>query len=301
MMRKSRIQVGNSSSKGRCIPMRLTVDRRRFLVAAGAGAAAISFSEPQPVLAQQAARDSQPVQPELANVKALVFDTFGTVVDWRSSVIAEGMAWGKDKGLNINWADFADRWRLGYAPAMSKVRKGEIPWTRLDDLHRMILEDLLKEFKIEGLTEEEKVSWTHVWRRLKPWPDSVEGLTRIKKKYVITPLSNGNIALMTDLAKFGGLPWDAILGSELARHYKPDREVYVSAYYYLDLKPEEVMMCAAHAPDLQAARAGGLRTGFIYRPKEFGNGPVGVPDKAKPGDFDVVSTSMIDLAQQMGA
>jgi 2-haloacid dehalogenase len=281
--------------------MRPRLDRRNFLVAAGAGAAAISFSELRPVLAQQATRDPQEVKPELANVKALVFDTFGTVVDWRSSVIAEGMAWGKAKGLNINWADFADRWRLGYIPTMDKVRKGEIPWTRLDDLHRMILDELLKEFKIEGLTEQEKVSWTYVWRRLKPWPDSVEGLTRIKKKYVIAPLSNGNIALMTHLAKFGGLPWDAILGAELARHYKPDRDVYISAYYYLDLKPEEVMMCAAHFGDLQAARSNGLRTGFIYRPNEFGNGPVGVPDKAKPGDFDVVSVSLIDLAQQMGA
>jgi len=277
------------------------LDRREFLVGAGAGAAAISFSELRPVLAEQATRDPQEVKPELANVKALVFDTFGTVVDWRSSVIAEGTAWGKAKALNINWVDFADRWRLGYGPTMDKVRRGEIPWTRLDDLHRMILEDLLKEFKIEGLTEEEKVSWTHVWRRLKPWPDSVEGLKRIKKKYVIAPLSNGNIALMTNLAKFGGLPWDAILGSELARHYKPDREVYVSAYYYLDLKPEEVMMCAAHASDLQAARSTGLRTGFIYRPNEYGNGPVGVPNKPKPGDFDLVSVSMVDLARQMGA
>jgi 2-haloacid dehalogenase len=277
------------------------LDRREFLMAAGAGTAAISSSELNPALAQQAARSPRAVKPELANVKALVFDTFGTVVDWRTSVIAEGMAWGKAKGLNINWADFVDRWRLGYRPAMDKVRKGEIPWTRLDDLHRMILEDLLKEFKIEGLTEEEKVSWTHVWRRLKPWPDSVEGLTRLKKKYVIAPLSNGNIALMTSLAKFAGLPWDAILGAEVARHYKPDREVYVSAYYSLDLKPEEVMMCAAHVRDLQAARGNSLRTGFIYRPNEFGNGHAGVPDKAKPGDFDVVSVSIIDLAQQMGA
>jgi 2-haloacid dehalogenase len=184
---------------------------------------------------------------------------------------------------------------------MDKIRKGEIPWTRLDDVHRMILEGLLSEFKIDGLTEEEKVSWTHVWRRLKPWPDSVEGLTRMKKKYVIAPLSNGNLALMTNLAKFGGLPWDAILGAELVRHYKPDREVYVSAFYYLDLKPEEVMMCAAHASDLQAARSNGLRTGFVYRPNEFGSGSAGVPDRASPADFDVVSASMIDLAQQMGA
>ena len=275
-------------------------ERRKFLLAAGAGAAAISFSELAPVLAQQGKPNPRAVKPELANVKALVFDTFGTVVDWRNSIIAEGMIWGKAKGLKINWADFADRWRLGYAPAMDKVRKGELPWTVLDDLHRMILEDLLKEFRID-LTEEEKVSWTHAWRRLKPWPDSVEGLTRLKKKYVIAPLSNGNIALMVNLAKFGGLPWDAILGSELVRHYKLDREVYVSAYQYLDLKPEEVMMCAAHARDLQAARNYGLRTGFIYRPDEFGGGAAGIPDKAKPGDFDVVSTNIIDLANQMGA
>jgi 2-haloacid dehalogenase len=165
----------------------------------------------------------------------------------------------------------------------------------------MILEDLLKEFKIAGLTEEEKVSWTHVWRRLKPWPDSVDGLTRIKKKYVIAPLSNGNIALMTGLSKFGGLPWDAILGAELVQHYKPDREVYVSAYYYLDLKPEEVMMCAAHVFDLHAARRAGLRTAFIFRPHEYGNGTAGVPDSASPGDFDLVSESITDLAQQLDA
>jgi 2-haloacid dehalogenase len=184
---------------------------------------------------------------------------------------------------------------------MDKVRKGEIPWTRLDDIHRMILEEVLKEFKIAGLTEEEKVSWTHVWRRLKPWPDSVEGLTRLKKKYVIAPLSNGNIALMTGLSKFGGLPWDVILGAELVQHYKPDREVYASAYHYLDLKPEEVMMCAAHVFDLDAARRCGLRTAFIFRPHEYGNGPVAVPDSAKPGDFDLVSESITDLAQQMEA
>lgn len=274
--------------------MSLKLDRRAFLITVGASAAAISVPVLEPLLAQEAKRN-------VTNVKALVFDTFGTIVDWRGSVIAEGMSWGKAKGLQIDWASFADHWRLGYRPAMDKVRKGDLPWTRLDDLHRMILEDLLKEFKIQGLTEEEKVSWSHVWRRLKPWPDSVEGLTRLKKKYVVAPLSNGNIALITNLSKFGGLPWDAILGAELARHYKPDREVYVSAPYFLDLKPEEVMMVAAHASDLQAARSYGLRTGFIYRPKEFGNGTAGVPDKAGPGDFDVVSISAIDLAQQMGA
>lgn len=274
--------------------MNSKLDRRTLLKGMGASAAAVSFPELNATLA------TQEVRHDSTKVKALVFDTFGTIVDWRSSVIAEGMVWGKTKGLDINWVDFADRWRLGYKPAMDKVRKREIPWTRLDDLHRMILEGLLKEFKISNLTEEEKVSWTHVWRRLKPWPDSVEGLTRLKKKYVIAPLSNGNIALMANLAKFGGLPWDAILGSELVKHYKPDNEVYLSAPYFLGLKPEEVMMCAAHAPDLQAARSNGLCTGFIYRPNEYGNGPVGVADKVKPGDFDIVSVSAVDLARQMG-
>ena len=249
----------------------------------------------------QATGSAKRVSPELANVKACVFDIFGTVVDWRSSVIAEATSWGNAKGLTIDWAGFTDRWRLGYRPAMDKVRKAEIPWTNLDDLHRMMLEDLLQQYKIEGLSEEEKAQFAHVWRRLKPWPDSVEGLSRLKRKYIISPMSNGNVALMTNLAKFAGLPWDVILGSDLVEHYKPDRQMYLSAPFYLDLKPEQVMMCAAHASDLQAARSYGLRTGFIYRPTEYGGGPVGVPDKAKPGDFDVVSVSIIDLAQQIGA
>ena len=261
----------------------------------------MSFSELPLVLTNQAIGGAQIMKPAVANVKACVFDVFGTVVDWRSSVTAEATSWGKAKGLNINWVEFTDRWRLGYQPAMDKVRKGELPWTKLDDLQRMILEDLLKQYKIEGLSEEERVNWAHVWRRLKPWPDSVEGLTRLKKKYIISPMSNGNVALMTHLAKSGGLPWDVILGTDLVEHYKPDREMYLSAPLYLDLKPEEVMMCAAHVSDLQAARRCGLRTGFIYRPNEYGDSPVGVPDKAKAGDFDVVSVSINDLAQQMGA
>jgi len=244
---------------------------------------------------------TQTLKPQLANVKACVFDVFGTVVDWRSSVIAEATAWSKAKGLHIDWAEFTDRWRLGYKPAMDKVRKGEIPWTNLDDLQRMILDDLLKHYKIEGLSEEEKTNWAHVWRRLKPWPDSVDGITRLKHKYIISPMSNGNIALMTNLAKFAGLPWDVILGSDIVRHYKPDREMYLSAPSYLDLKPEQVMMCAAHIGDLQAAGRYGLRTAFIDRPDEFGAGGIDTPDRAKPGDFDVVAASIVDLAQQMGA
>ncbi|HTA71578.1 MAG TPA: haloacid dehalogenase type II [Bryobacteraceae bacterium] len=230
-------------------------------------------------------------------VKALVFDTFGTVVDWRGSIIAEGADWGQAKGLSIDWAHFADRWRNGYAPAMEKVRKGELPWTKLDALHRMLLEDLLQEFDIKGLTEEEKDHWNRVWHRLKPWPDSVAGLARLKKRFTIAPLSNGNVSLLADMAKSAGLPWDLILSAELARHYKPDREAYLTAVDLLSLKPEEVMMTAAHRGDLEAARNFGLRTGFIHRPNEYG--PVRRADTAKQGDFDVVASDMLDLASKM--
>ena len=281
--------------------MSLSFDRRGFLVASSAIVLTKSFSDFPIQKLMGLTTSPEKVKPQLTNVKACVFDVFGTVVDWRSSVIAEATNWGKAKGLNVNWVEFADHWRLGYGPAMDKVRKGAIPWKNLDDLQRMILDDQLALYKIEGLTEEEKINWSHVWRRLKPWPDSVEGLIRLKKKFIISPMSNGNVALMTSLAKFGGLPWDLILGSDLVKHYKPDREMYLSAPYYLDMKPEEVMMCAAHIPDLQSARRCGLRTAFIYRPNEYGDGTVGIPDRAGSGDFDVVSTSIIDLAQQIGA
>ncbi len=281
--------------------MGFKLDRRTFLAATGSGFMARSFSEPPAAFAQQPGGGAGRMNSALGTVKACVFDTFGTVVDWRSSVIAEVTRWGKAKGLDVNWVEFADRWRMGYSPAMDRVRKGEIPWTNLDDLQLMILEDLLKDYRIGGLSLEEKLDWSHVWRRLKPWPDSVEGLTRLKNKFIISPMSNGNVALMVHLAKFAGLPWDVILGSDLVRHYKPDRETYMSAPFYLDLKPEEVMMCAAHVGDLKAARSCGLRTAFIYRPNEYGGGHAGVPDKAKPGDFDVVSVSIVDLAQQLDA
>jgi 2-haloacid dehalogenase len=196
-------------------------------------------------------------------MKALLFDIFGTVVDWRGSIIEEGKA----TGMNIGWARFADRWRAGYQPSMSKVRNGELPWTNLDQLHRTLLDGLLKDFRIEHLSEEEKDHLNRVWHRLKPWPDSIAGLKRLKKKYIIAPLSNGNVALLTNMAKRAGLPWDLILSAELARHYKPDPEAYLVSVSLLGLQPAEVMMCAAHTSDLVAARACGLRTAFIHRPR----------------------------------
>ena len=241
----------------------------------------------------------QPRGGSVPPVKALIFDTFGTVVDWRGSIIKEGTAWGQPRGLNIDWGRFADRWRAGYQPSLDKVRKGQVPWTKLDDLHRALLEDLLKEFHVEGLSEAEKDQWNRVWHRLKPWPDSVEGLTRLKKRYTIAPCSNGNVALINDMAKNSGLPWDLILGAEIAHHYKPDKEVYLTSVDLLGLRPEEVMMCAAHRGDLEAAGSFGLRTGFIHRPDEYG--PARRGDDAKPGDFAMVSQNMLDFAAKMGA
>jgi len=234
----------------------------------------------------------------LEDVKALLFDTFGTMVDWRGSIAVEGEGWGKTHGLNIDWASFADRWRAGYVPSMNRVRRGEIPWAKLDVLHRTILDRLLMEFGIEGLSEAEKDHWNRVWHRLKPWPDTIGGLVRLKTKYIIAPLSNGNVSLLVDLAKNSGLPWDLILSAELAGHYKPDPEVYLSAVELLSLRPEEVMMVAAHRSDLEAARSCGLRTGFIHRPDEFGPDRRG--DTAVPGEFDAVARDVLELAVKVG-
>lgn len=230
--------------------------------------------------------------------QALVFDVFGTVVDWRSSVVREGETLGRKKALDVDWPAFADAWRGRYAPSMDLVRKGEIPWTKLDDLHRASLEELLEEFGIEGLSEEEKDHFNHVWHRLDPWPDAVEGLIRLKQRYVIAPLSNGNVALLTNMAKRAGLPWDLVLSAELVRHYKPDPETYLMTPDLLDLRPEQVMMVAAHVDDLHAARHNGLRTAYVPRPLEFG------PDKkADPPDpsFDLVARDFVELAEKLGA
>jgi 2-haloacid dehalogenase len=268
----------------------MSVSRREFLQA---GAVAMAGSNARDH-DQGGGRAAPP-----AAVKALVFDTFGTVVDWRSSVAREVDALAKRKGVAVDGATFADAWRAGYGPSMNRVRSGELPWTKLDALHRMTLDRILRDVKMEGLNEEEKSALNRAWHRLTPWPDAVAGLTRLKKKFIIAPLSNGNISLMTDLAKHAGLPWDVILGAELARHYKPDREVYQSAADILDLMPADVMMVAAHLGDLRAAKQVGLRTAFVTRPKEYG--PGGKPDLKADGVADVSATDFNDLAKQLGA
>lgn len=238
----------------------------------------------------------QAFQPD--SIKALAFDVFGTVVDWRSTVIREGRALGKAKGLDVDWAAFADAWRDGYGPAMNRVRNGELQWKTIDELHRLILDGLLERFGITGLDEAEKDRLNRVWHRLDPWPDAVEGLTKLKSRFIIASLSNGNVALLVNMAKHGGLPWDAVLSAELAGRYKPDREVYLKAADLLGLEPAAVMMVAAHKGDLRAAGRAGLRTAFVPRPRERPNRQI---DLSVDGEFDVSATDFVDLASKLGA
>ena len=275
-----------------------TPSRREFLQAGAVAMTGAEFAFGHALASGMAQTGGRP-NPQVASVKALVFDTFGTVVDWRTSVTQEVEQLARQKKLTVDGAKFADAWRAGYGPSMNRVRKGELPWTKLDRLHRMTLDTILVDFGITGLSEAEADALNRAWHRLRPWPDAVAGLTRLKRKFIIAPLSNGNISLMTDMAKHAGLPWDCILGAELARHYKPDREVYQSAADILDLTPGEIMMVAAHSGDLRAAKEVGLRTAFVARPLEYG--PNGKPDLKAAIPVDISARDFNDLASQMGA
>lgn len=230
-----------------------------------------------------------------AEVQALAFDVFGTVVDWRGSLIRELGAVAAERGIeNVDWAAFADAWRGAYQPSMQEVRGGRLPWTRLDDLHRRSLERLLEQFGVRGLDEAALRRITTVWHRLRPWPDAIGGLARLRRRYILVTLSNGNVALLTNMARHAGLPWDCILSAELCRHYKPDPEVYRMAYELLDLAPAQVMMVAAHNDDLRHAAGQGLRTAFVRRPREHGPGQT--RDLEPEAPFDVVADDFGDLA-----
>ena len=234
----------------------------------------------------------------LAEVKALTFDVFGTVVDWRGSIIRETQELGRAKGIDIDWEAFTDSWRGLYQPQLSKVREGKMPWTKLDELHRISLEQLLGQFGVTQLSEEEIDRLNRVWHRLDPWPDSVEGLNKLHKKYALATLSNGNVALLMNMARRAGLPWDAILGAEVAKHYKPQPEAYLITADMLGLAPHEVMLVAAHNDDLVAASKLGFHTAFVVRPNEYGPGQQ--TDTRAEHDFDVVADSMIDLSRKLG-
>ncbi|WP_179470254.1 haloacid dehalogenase type II [Mycolicibacterium vinylchloridicum] len=230
-------------------------------------------------------------------VRALAFDVFGTVVDWRASLIGELREFGNKQGVQRDWAQFADNWRAGYVPAMDLVRRGELPWTRLDDLHRRILDELLREADITA-ADNDIDHLNRAWHRLDPWPDSVAGLYRLKERFVITTLSNGNVSLLTDMAKRAGLPWDCVLSAEIFGHYKPDPEAYLGCAHILDVPPGELMLVAAHPSDLRAARDAGLRTAYVDRPLEWGQ-PGRYRVAFEPDEFDVTATDLVDLADRL--
>jgi 2-haloacid dehalogenase len=231
------------------------------------------------------------------DVKALLFDTFGTVVDWRTSLIEAFSAWAAPRGLVVDWPGLVDAWRGAYAPSMDRVRKGELPWTNLDALHRQSLDTLAPRFGLDGLSAEDMEWMVRGWHRLKPWPDSVAGLTRLKARYILSPLSNGNVSLLVNMAKNAGLPWDLVLCAETFHHYKPDAETYLGAASLLDLRPDQVMMCAAHNADLAAAQSHGLRTAFIARPTEYG--PHQNRDFGPEGQWDFAVDSTTALADRL--
>ncbi len=236
---------------------------------------------------------------DISAVKALVFDVFGTVVDWRTSLINDFTQWSLTRGVHADWTALVDGWRAVYAASMDEVRKHpERGYVILDTLHRRSLEKLVAQFSIQELTEADLHYLTTGWHRLYPWPDSVAGLTRLKTKYIISPLSNGNVALLTNMAKFAGLPWDLILSAELFQHYKPDQEVYLGAARLLGLPSEQVMMVAAHNHDLKAAQKLGLKTAFVARPTEYG--PLQKYDFEARGDWDIVARDFGGVAERMG-
>jgi 2-haloacid dehalogenase len=238
------------------------------------------------------------VRVDPTSIKALTFDVFGTVVDWRSSIIREAQAFGTSRGLRVDWARFADRWRAMYQPSMEEVRTGRRPWVKLDDLHRESLGKLLTEFGIGEVPDADLDHLNRAWHRLDPWPDVLPGLTRLKRTYVLATLSNGNVALMVNMARRAGLPWDAILGAEVTRHYKPQPACYLGTADLLGLQPSECAMVAAHNGDLAAAGALGFKTVFVPRPQEYGPGQT--KDLTPEREWDVVARDFVDLAEQLG-
>ena len=233
----------------------------------------------------------------MEHVKALFFDVFGTLVDWRGSIAREVRAILSPRGVAIDWEGFADAWRGQYQPAMDEVRSGRLPFSKLDVLHRRNLDVILKDFGLDDLDESARANLNLAWHRLDAWPDTKPGLARLRTKFLIAPCSNGNISLMVDLARRNGLVWDAILGAEIARDYKPKPAVYLAAAAAFDCEPNETMMVAAHSADLAAAAATGLRTAFIARPDEHGEGK-GESRASVP--VDLSAASLTALADQLG-
>jgi 2-haloacid dehalogenase len=231
-------------------------------------------------------------------IEALVFDVFGTLVDWRTSLIDDLTAFGTQRGIAADWPAFVDAWRGEYVPSMNRVRTGEEPWQTLDELHRASFDRLAVRFGIAALNEDDRGWCVDRWHRLRPWPDTVRGLTRLRTRYILATLSNGNVRLLVDLARSAPLPMDAIFSAELFRRYKRDPEVYRGAVALLGTAPERVMLVAAHNDDLHAARAEGLRSAFVLRPAEYG--PHQHHDLAADPGHDVAVRDLEELADRLG-
>lgn len=231
-------------------------------------------------------------------IKALLFDVFGTVVDWRSGIARDLAAWGERSCVQADWPKMADAWRDLYQPAMEQVRSGNRGFVRLDQLHKENLLKVCEQFGFDTLSPENTRFLVTAWHRLDPWPDSVAGLARLKERFIIAPCSNGNIALITNMAKRARLPWDVVLGAEVARAYKPDRQAYLGSAEALGLRPQECMMVAAHQSDLEAAAKLGMATAYVLRPDEFG--PDVPIEPTRDGAWTYVADSFEDLAGQLG-
>lgn len=231
-------------------------------------------------------------------VRALTFDVFGTTVDWRSGIAGEARRLGGEAGVDVDWERLADAWRALYTPSMDRVRRGELPWTNFDRLHRLSLDQVLRQAGAEGFDDAARDELTRAWERLPPWPDAVLGLQRLGQRFTVATLSNGNRSQQAALVGYGRLPFQRLLSAEDFRHYKPDPEVYLGAASALGLEPSEVMMVAAHKSDLRAAQAAGLRAAFVERPLE--RGPSGGADLLPDPQSDLQVTSFVDLAERLG-
>jgi 2-haloacid dehalogenase len=235
--------------------------------------------------------------PDARDVRALTFDVFGTVVDWRSGVAREGRRLGELHGIEADWEQVADAWRSLYVPYMNKVRLGELPWTNFDRLHRMSLDQVITDLEIEGFDEATREEFTRAWERLPAWPEARAGLAVLGERFTVATLSNGNRAQQQGLMRYTGLQFHRLISAEDFKHYKPDPEVYLGAAAELGLEPSQVMMVAAHKLDLRAAQSAGLRAAFVERPLE--KGPSGGADRLPDPESDVQATDLLDLAEQL--
>jgi 2-haloacid dehalogenase len=271
-------------------------DRRTVLSGAAALAAAGALAG-QTLLPTKAAAQT-PSRALGDSVKALVFDVFGTVVDWRNGVAREAQTILKPLGYSLDWLAFADAWRAQYQPGMDEVRTGNISFVKLDVIHRRMLERVLPSFGLQKLDPKVLDELNLAWHKLDAWPDVGPGFARLRKKFMMAPCSNGNVSIMVDIARRNDIRWDAILGSEIARDYKPKPVVYLTAAEALNIKPEECMMTAAHSNDLASAAKTGLRTAHVARPGERGPG---TGETAPSVPVDVAASNFNDLADKLGA